>query len=106
MTLRGGSNYLGQTGLPDTRRTVKNDRSQPIGFDRSPKKFPFSQDMTLTDVFIERSRSHPCSQRRVSHRRIGPFFEKILHVDNLATKSEKSSLELTMDSSVRDSPRF
>src|SRR3981081_2010321 len=104
MTLCGGGDYLGQTGLSDTRRTIKNDRSQPIGFDRSPEKFPFSQDMTLTDIFIERSRSHPCGQRRVSHRRIGPLFEKILHIDNLATKSEKSNLELTTDISVRDSP--
>jgi hypothetical protein len=48
----------------------------------------------LADVFVERSRSHPCSQRGVSRRRIGPFFEKILHPDNLAMKLEKSSLEL------------
>jgi hypothetical protein len=54
-----------QRRLSAAGRAIENHRGQAIGFDRATQKFARGKNMFLTDKFLERSRSHPCGERRV-----------------------------------------
>ena len=47
-------------------RPVENHRGQAISFNRAAQKFARPKNVFLADKFFERSRPHPCGERRGS----------------------------------------
>jgi hypothetical protein len=64
-----GSSHAGdherKRRLTRSRRTIKDQGAQAVGFPRPSKKFPRTQQMLLPDNLIDRSRPHPHRKRRV-----------------------------------------
>ena len=52
-------NHAGQTRLSSARRAVEDHRGEAIGLDGTAQEFPLTEDVALTDIFLECSRPHP-----------------------------------------------
>ena len=65
MTFCRRGDDLRQAGFSAAWRPVKNNRTQPVRFDRPTKQFAGSEDVLLAQIFVERPGTHPCGKGRV-----------------------------------------
>jgi hypothetical protein len=54
---------MGEGRLAGSRRTIKNERPEPVGSEQSTKQFVGAEEVFLADELVESPRPHPRSQR-------------------------------------------
>ena len=59
-------NQTRQTGFPDAWRSIENQRSEPIGFDRAAQEFSFTEDVFLPKVLGQCLGPHARRQRHLN----------------------------------------
>ena len=58
-------NHLRKACFSYTGRTIQDDRGNPVRLDRATQQLARAKNVPLTDVFVQRARTHPCRQRGV-----------------------------------------
>ena len=54
--------HAGKGGFASARRSVKNQRREPVRLDRPAQQLARSEDVLLACHFLKRARPHPCRQ--------------------------------------------
>ena len=66
--LAGAGDDFREAGLPRAGRAVEHNGGKPVGFDRAAEKLAGTENMFLSDIFLQGPRPHPLGQWRMGGR--------------------------------------